>query len=317
MTATSSQPRRRKRRRGKRGSTPPAAPVVTARQPPDASSPGLFDGRYQVRALLGSGTFKKVFLAHDTVTDCDIALGAYRNPTSSERFIARHQAVQALGPHPHIMRVLDAGVGHTPDGAGWVYVTMELLGDASTIPQAVVKHGRPLMVPVVLRLARTVLEGLRHLHDGGLAHGNPGPQNILVDVEGNAKIGDFDWVMPTGTTRIGANDLVEVVGRHQVTPEQLRGQPHDERADLYIAAIGLFVASVGRYPHDTTVSANEWGFSHDYIARLDRLPATPTAINPVLPKQFSDLLLAMLTPDPNYRPQSADEALAELDKIIL
>lgn len=319
MTATSTTRRRRGKRRGRQGGgAPPAAALVaTAQPPPAASMDRLFAGRYQVGRFLGMGSFKDVHQARDVLTGHDVALGVYRDsPESSERFVERHLAVLDLGPHPCVTQVHDAGVGKAPNGSEWPYVAMELLTDVRTVRGMVNMNNGPLPVPVVLRLAQTSLDGLRHLHRGGLVHGSAHGANILMTFAGRAKLADFDWVMPAGHTRIGADDLVAITGHHQTTPEQLRGMPHDERADAYVTALTIYLAACGRYPFDETPYLDNFGFGHDFTARLDRLPTTPTVFNPRLPKQLSDLLLKMLTPNPDYRP-SADEAFEETFKIVL
>lgn len=320
MTATAQRRRRGKRRRSKgNGGTPPAAPAVVVQPPAGASTdPRVFNRRYEIGRILGEGSFKSVFEAHDTVTSRDVALGVYMEPASSARFIERYLAVRAAGPHRSIVEVHDAGIGMAPNGTAWPYVVMELLPPGMLTVRSAVSNNNnnPLPTPVVVHLARTLLDGLRHLHRAGLVHGSAHAQNVLMDVGGSAMLTDFDWVAPAGQTRIKVDELIAISGAHQVTPEQLRGLPHDERADLYVAALTIYLATCGHYPYQERAYPGGFGFDHNFIARLDRLPETPTTINPRLPKELSDLLLRMLASDPGCRPQSAEEAFNELFTFI-
>ena len=131
--------------------------------------------------------------------------------------------------------------------------------------------------PPADRLARELLAALRHIHAAGVLHRDIKPQNVLVDRYGHARLTDFGIARPrdgASMTRTG-----HVVGTESyMAPEVARGEPATERSDLY--ALGVVLADV------TTAADGDGVWS------------------------LTDQLRA---PDPEARPTSAAEALAELD----
>ena len=104
-----------------RGSpAPPSAPAVT---------PTSFaNGRYQVKGLLGEGGRKRVYQAHDSVLDRDVALAVIKteglDPTSRVRITREAQAMGRLGDHPHVLQIFDLGdeagaLSSSPSHAWW------------------------------------------------------------------------------------------------------------------------------------------------------------------------------------------------------
>jgi hypothetical protein len=57
------------------GSTPPPVPSDTPSATVEDAPTSLASGRYEVKSLLGEGGKKKVYLAHDTTLDRDVAFG--------------------------------------------------------------------------------------------------------------------------------------------------------------------------------------------------------------------------------------------------
>ena len=79
-----------------------------------APEPASFaGGRYQVKKLLGEGGKKKVYLAHDTVLDRDVAFAQIKTEKLDEdarmRIKREAQAMGRLGDHPNIVTVHDFG----------------------------------------------------------------------------------------------------------------------------------------------------------------------------------------------------------------
>ena len=70
-------------------------------------------GRYQVKKFLGEGGKKRVYLAHDTVLDRDIAFAQIKTEKLDEesrtRIKRETQAMGRLGDHPNIVTVYDFG----------------------------------------------------------------------------------------------------------------------------------------------------------------------------------------------------------------
>src|SRR5688572_24764720 len=93
-------------------SLPAKAPEAPA--PAQEAVPSSFcDGRYQVVRFLGEGGKKRVFLAHDTLLDRDVAFALIKTDAldeiGRERIRREAQAMGRLGAHPHVVSVFDLG----------------------------------------------------------------------------------------------------------------------------------------------------------------------------------------------------------------
>ena len=104
----------------------PEQPAIPS--PPTVDQPTSFaNGRYQVKRFLGEGGKKKVYLAHDTTLDREVAFALIKteglDETSRTRIQREAQAMGRLGSHPHIVTVFDLG-----QEADQPYMATELMG---------------------------------------------------------------------------------------------------------------------------------------------------------------------------------------------
>jgi hypothetical protein len=94
---------------------PSSTPSVSnqSRSPAGTMPSSFANGRYQVKKLLGEGGKKKVYLAHDTLLDRDVAFALIKteglDDVGRDRITREAQAMGRLGAHPHIVSVFDLG----------------------------------------------------------------------------------------------------------------------------------------------------------------------------------------------------------------
>ncbi len=104
----------------------PQTPVAALDQPTSFAN-----GRYQVKRFLGEGGKKKVYLAHDTTLDREVAFALIKteglDETSRTRIQREAQAMGRLGSHPHIVTVFDLG-----EEQGQPYMVTELMKTLKT-----------------------------------------------------------------------------------------------------------------------------------------------------------------------------------------
>lgn len=200
-------------------------------------------GRFVLDEQLGSGGYGAVWLAWDPLRQCNIALKALHGRLNGdrsqvERFRRGAERMERLD-HPHVVRVLDLGL----EDCGRHFYTMEWmqggdLHDARTHPE------RPMSVHDALRAVLQVSRALAMAHQRGVVHRDVKPRNILLDVEGRAKLTDFDLVMaPDTTAGTGSGGLGTL---YYAAPEQLsRPATVDARADVYSLGVTcIFVFGV-------------------------------------------------------------------------
>jgi len=293
------------------GSPAPAAPVaappVPAAQPSIPSS--FASGRYQVKRFLGEGGKKKVYLAHDTLLDRDVAFALIKTDGLDDagrlRIQREAQAMGRLGSHPHIVSVFDLG-----DHDGQPFLVTELMGggDVEGLIDQAPEHRVPLAQ--ALTIGQAVCRGLAFAHEHGIVHRDLKPGNVWLTADGVAKLGDFGLAVALDRSRL--TQLGMMVGTvSYMPPEQALGGEVTPRSDLYSLGAMLYELVTGRPPF-------VGGESIAIITQhLDAAPVAPTWHRPDCPTALETLILQLLEKDPGKRPASAEtvrEALAALER---
>src|SRR3954454_11018407 len=112
----------------------------------------LGDGRYVVERFLGEGGRKRVYLAHDTVLDRDVAVGLVKttglDPDSRVRVTREAQSMARLGDHPHVVTVHDIG-----EENGDPYIVSQFMAGGSLDEMLESSPGRRLDLETTLKIA--------------------------------------------------------------------------------------------------------------------------------------------------------------------
>lgn len=243
---------------------PGATPLQIAQNAPDAGRLRIggdqllklgtvVADRYEVNALLGRGGFGEVYRARHTGTHEMVALKVLRPELLAEsaavdRFTAEARLCASLR-HPNTVRVFD--FGQTPEKA--LYLAMEFLAGESL--EEILARG-PLPPKRAVHIVNQVLRSLSEAHGRKIVHRDLKPDNVFVgSVAGEA---DFVHVIDFGIAKFlaeGANAALTQAGAiigtpHYMSPEQIRGETLDARADLYSVGVLLFRCLSGRHPYD-------------------------------------------------------------------
>jgi len=142
----------------------PAPPTA----PPSPEPTSFASGRYQVKKFLGEGGKKKVYLAHDTLLDRDVAFALIKTEKLDEeariRITREVQAMGRLGSHQHIVTVFDFG-----EHQGQPYIVAELMagGDVEGLIEKAPEHRLPL--EQTIDIAKAVCQGLEFAHSQGVS----------------------------------------------------------------------------------------------------------------------------------------------------
>jgi serine/threonine protein kinase len=263
-----------------------AAQVTSTRQPTIAV--GDMVGRYRILGCLGVGAMGEVFLALDDSLGRQAAVKLLAGHllgdlTVRRRFLSEARALARLS-HPNLITVYEAGtVG--PDERP--YFAMELLAGGDT--EELLSKGGPLASGVAAVVAVQAAAGLGEAARAGIVHRDVKPANLGISAQGVLKVTDFGVAKSLAAGRNLTRDGLTVGTADYISPEQARGEPVDERADVYSLGCSLFHLVTGRPPY------REGGASQP-AARIDTI---------------SGHLFAPV-PDPRAEVSWVDDELAEL-----
>jgi serine/threonine protein kinase len=163
--------------------------------------------------------------------------------------------------------------------------------------QAALNH--PERLAALCESLAQVCDGLGVVHERGLVHRDVKPSNILVTAARRAILVDFGLVKPREEAQI--TDAGRVVGTYRyMAPEQAKGEPVDQRADLYSVGATLYELLSGRPP-----------FTQEGMRLLQAVvvrPPPPIArINPGAPQTLGGLAEQLLAKAAGDRPGDAAE----------
>ncbi len=223
-----------------------AEPLVHA---PAGAQPGQLLGPYRLERPLGEGGMGQVWLARraDGLYQRRVALKLLRPGLADaglrQRF-NREQQILARLEHPHIARLLDAGIG--ADGQPFLaldFVEGEPITDYCRL--------RRLDLSARLVLFAQVCDAVSHAHANLIVHRDLKPSNILVTPGGDVRLLDFgiaklldDNAAAPEHTRTG----VRAFTLHYAAPEQIRGEPVTTMTDVYSLGVVLYELLTGRKP---------------------------------------------------------------------
>lgn len=212
-------------------------------------------GPYEIHSALGAGGMGEVYRATDTRLNRDVAIKVLPASFAADadrlrRFTLEAQAAGALN-HPAVLAIYDIG-----DHDGSPYLVSELLEGESL--RARIDTAR-IPVSKAIDYARQIASGLAAAHARGITHRDIKPDNLFVTADGHVKILDFglakldpraDAGASGATTRFRelteAGTVLGTVG--YMSPEQVRGQPADARADIFSLGVVLYEMLASRRP---------------------------------------------------------------------
>jgi tetratricopeptide (TPR) repeat protein len=272
-------------------------------------------GPYRVDRRLGRGGMGEVYAGFDGRLDRPVALkriwsGREEDATARKRFQREARAVARLH-HPSIVQVFD-----WVESADGDWIVMELVEGWSL--RHLLRDG-PLAPGRAARLARDILLGLAVAHTGGIVHRDLKAENVMVAADSSpgkveqAKILDFGLarrVDPSNSETRLSSDGGLVGTLFAMSPEQVSGGEVGPRSDLFALGTLLYEMVTGGLPFRGESAAEIL----QRICTWDPPPAR--AVSPDVPEPLSAFLARLLEKDPRRRPQSAGEALAELDAVL-
>ncbi len=266
---------------------------------------------------MGRGAVGVVYRAWDRATEQHVALKIIASeagvaPEDEERLKREGEVLKGLD-HPGIVRIVDSGL---IEDTGLPYVAMEWLEGEDLGSR---QRRCPLTLPEIVCLGALVAQALAALHAAGIVHRDVKPANILLrsvattdesfePLGARPVLVDFGVAARKDLRSTRAGDIVGTPA--YMAPEQARGLPIDERADLFSLGATLFELVAGRPPHQGPT----------VIAMLARLVTTePPRLSELrreTPPSLDELIRRLLSIDPERRPKNALEVEALLQETM-
>jgi eukaryotic-like serine/threonine-protein kinase len=267
------------------------------------SVPG-FLGPYRLLNVVHTGHASQLWQAYDDdaqrLVGIKTLLEGSRKNREEVGYLRREYAVGKRTKHRCIIQMYAFD-----SDRGQPYLAMEWFS-APNMKQRI-HQGLDKIAGLIPRIIDQAAEGLGYLNRLGWVHRDVKPDNFLVGDNGDVKLIDFSLAKrrPGWLSRWFSGRSKIQGTKSYISPEQIRGQPVDQRADLYSFACSVFELISGRPPF-TGESVNDLLNKH-----LKAAPPSLEAVSSCVTPDFADLIRRCLAKDPNARPESVDEFLVE------
>jgi serine/threonine protein kinase len=255
--------------------------------------------RYEILGPLGFGATSRVDKARDKIIGRTVAIKtlvhSFGAAPQQKQFLREAQIVGQLS-HPAIVNLFDVGVEET----GIAYLVMEYV-NGRTLQQVLSES--PIPWPRACSWAADLATALGRAHHAGIIHGDVKPANIMITEEGEVKLSDFG--IARFATQVSGSGRIMGTPAY-LAPEQIMGEPHSTRSDLFSLGIVLYQMLTGVPPFDGSSVAAVCA----QILTAD--PVEPSRRNPALPSGLDHIVMRCLAKKPDDRYPSGDALAASL-----
>ncbi len=319
------------------GSSPPSAPSTRAQaldhtvpatahnSVEPAELPTRLPSRYRRGAQIAQGGMGRIV----EVFDCELGRTVAIKETLSSSTVLKQRferevRITARLQHPSIISVLEAG--QWPSGEPF-FVMKKIEGRAfdKVIAERDTLAKRLVLLPTVVAVA----DALAYAHSQKIIHRDLKPANILVGDFGEtvvidwglakdltAPVSDDDQTPVQHRTPDSVQDSLTVVGKAMGTPaymppEQARGLPVDERADVYALGAMLYHLLGGKMPFQDTAATS---VEELLIAVRTQSPTPLSELEASCPVDLRALVEKAMARDPKDRYVNAGEFAQDLKR---
>jgi serine/threonine protein kinase len=260
--------------------------------------PGDSCGGFHVLSLIGCGGAAEVYKVIHPNTQAIAALKCLRLCHGSNTYIKEHMLAEAellLGlQHDNVVHVEDVGIHE-----GVLWMAMEYLSGMTL--RALLKKSRALSIPTALYYAREIADGVAAIHEMRVVHRDLKPENIMITEQNRVKVLDmgaakfFDLdIKRTLTGTVLGTPLY-------MSPEHIREEPIDARADVYSLGLILYEMLAGQHPF-VSASGEPLGKYEVCNMQLRVDPPPLTSILESFPASVSDFVQISIAKNRNVRP---------------
>jgi len=271
---------------------------------------GEIFGKFKILKRLGADasgyTYKAKYLPNNMAVVLRVL--SHKTMTEDAAFVKKFEEQIKRATelrHENIQRIVAAGRVNGRDFYAAEYI------EGISLKQVLAARGK-LDIPFALDMAIQITRALEYAHARGVYHQELRPSNILITSERKIKVvgfGVFHDVI--GNLR----RLSETAGElpFYVAPEQATSTSEsricDARTDIYCLGVTLYHSLTGEPPFKGN------SVEEVLLNLTEEEVADPTLLNPNIPKELADIVLAMMNPEPDKRYQNATQLLMALEGV--
>ncbi len=282
---------------------PPAGPDAKAGEQPMTTIGHI--GRYALKYRIGEGGLGTVYAAHDpllsrliAIKTLNLDLDAEQRSAFNSLFLNEARAAAGLS-HPNIVTVFDAGIAD--DSA---YIAMELL-KGRDLRQLRQEGWRPTPTQAAI-IVRRVADALSYAHSKGVVHRDIKPANIFMVGRTQPRVLDFGIARVAHQHDSHNNDDIAAGSPYYMSPEQVRQQPVDRRADVFSLGVVLYELLTDQKPFRGS------SLAEITQAVLEHEPPLANLVDKNVPKSLAEIAARAMQKDPEHRFRSARSLSREL-----
>ncbi len=269
--------------------------------------------RYVIEGSIGSGGHGAIHRAIHRELDMPVAVKVLHlggdTPEHAEivqRFV-REARIAARIRHRNVLSVYDTG--QLADGSP--FLVMELI-EGEDLEKRIARGA--LSIAAIVDLGRQLFSGLTAIADAGVLHRDVKPANLMLhrETDGQVLLKLLDFGIARTRAEVARLTVTGVIvgTPHYMSPEQLRGEDTDMRADMYAASAVLYEAATGRPPFDGVATAL-------VIGQILAAPLAPVrSLRSECPAALADLIERGLSRARADRPSHPLQVVAALDEIV-
>ncbi|MBX9725328.1 MAG: serine/threonine protein kinase, partial [Candidatus Obscuribacterales bacterium] len=270
----------------------------------------LFDGRFQLLAILGKGALGTVFKAKQLSADRDVALKIlHANFAADNEFILRFkreaQTLSSLD-HENIVAVYSMGISNDE----FPYLAMELVNGKSL--RKVLEEEGKIDPERSIKLLSQCCDALDYIHAKQVVHRDLKPENLIVtDPDNNESLKLIDFGLVQLSLKEGDQSLTEtgeIVGTvAYMSPEQCQSEPIDRRSDIYAICACFYEMLSGKAPFE-----GESPIAVMYMHTHNTIPQLKEADGLIVHPLMNAIISKGMAKDPTQRYQNANELKSDL-----
>jgi eukaryotic-like serine/threonine-protein kinase len=238
-----------------------------------------------------------------------------KDPEFVEMFLEEARLASRI-QHPNVISTVDVATAE-----GEVFLVMEYVAGESLakLVRCALKQGDPIPVEVAVSILAGMLHGLHATHEAKneqleamhIVHRDVSPQNVLVGLDGVARIFDFG-VAKAAAMRSQSTSDGQMKGKlSYMSPEQLNSRDVDRRTDVFAAGVVAWECLAGR----RLFAGSDPGEVLAKVLTLD-IPA-PIDVLSSVPRVLSNIVMRALERSPEQRWQTARDFAIELERNVV